>query len=188
MGVVATKNVRNALVYYDNAAATISGGNRWYDAIGPGVTKYIYDGSVLAADDSTTDPVEFVNTVVEVGAGVNTCVQDDVAGGGTTQTVGVQVTDFQGKPINYSVVLEFAVFDDLEMAVPATDATLDTEAEGTILAGAGSAALKVKTDANGRFSCTLTDSVLETVYVGCSMSFGSRIIDCGDPDSVTFSA
>lgn len=79
---VATKNVRNALVYYDGASNTVSGGNRWFDAFGPNVTKYLFDGSSLAADDSTTDPTEFVNTVVEVGAGTSTCVLDDVAGGG----------------------------------------------------------------------------------------------------------
>jgi hypothetical protein len=86
MGVVATKNVRNARVYYDNAAATVSGGNRWYDAIGPGVTKYLFDGSSLPADDSTTDPTEWVDTVVEIGAGTSSCVLDDVAGGGLVIT------------------------------------------------------------------------------------------------------
>ena len=79
---VGTKTIRNAQVWYDAAAATVSGGNRWFDAIGPGVTKYLFDGSKLAADDSTTDPVEFVNTVVEIGAGVSTCVLDDTSGGG----------------------------------------------------------------------------------------------------------
>ena len=93
MGMVGTKNVRNALVYYDAAAATVSGGNRWYDAIGPKVTKYLLDGGSLAADDSTTDPTEFVNTVVEAGAGTSTCVLDDVAGGGLVITTAASTDD-----------------------------------------------------------------------------------------------
>ena len=90
---VGTKTVRNAQVWYDNAAATVSGGNRWFDAIGPGVTKYIFDGGSLAADDTTTDPTEFVNTVVEVGAGVSTAVLDDVAGGGLVITTAANEND-----------------------------------------------------------------------------------------------
>ena len=93
MGRAATKNVRNAIVYYDNAEATVSGGNRWYDAFGPGVTKYLLDGGSLAADDSTTDPTEFVATVVEAGAGVSTCVLDDVAGGGLVITTAASTAD-----------------------------------------------------------------------------------------------
>ena len=93
MGVVATKNVRNALVYYDNAAATVSGGNRWYDAIGPGVTKYITDFGSLPADDSTTDPTEWVETVVEAGAGTSTATLNDVAGGGLIITTAASEDD-----------------------------------------------------------------------------------------------
>lgn len=91
-GMTSTKNVRRAIVYYEDDS-NVSGGNRWFDAFGPGVTKYIFDGSVLSADDSTTDPTEWVDTVVEVGAGVSTCVLDDVAGGGMIITTAASEND-----------------------------------------------------------------------------------------------
>jgi len=81
MGNVGTKSVKNATVWYDNASVEVSGGNRWYDAIGPGVSKYVTEFTSLPADDTTTDPTEFVNTVVEVGAGNSTATIGDVAGG-----------------------------------------------------------------------------------------------------------
>ena len=91
-GLAALKTVRRAGVVYEDDA-NVCGGNRWFDAFGPGVTKYIFDGSSLPADDSTTDPTEFVNTVVEAGAGVSTCVLDDVAGGGMIITTAASDND-----------------------------------------------------------------------------------------------
>lgn len=54
---------------------------RWYDAAGLNVAKYVTSFNSLPADDTTTDPTEFVNTPVEVGAGTSTAVMADVAGG-----------------------------------------------------------------------------------------------------------
>jgi len=78
---VETYTVRDALVYRSHEYP-----HRWYDAFGPNVTKYITQFQSLPADDSTTDPTEFVNTVVEIGAGVSTAVLDDVSGGALTIT------------------------------------------------------------------------------------------------------
>jgi len=91
-GLAALKTVRRAGVVYENDS-TVTGGNRWFDAFGPGVTKYIFDGSSLPADDQTTDPTEFVATVVEAGAGVSTAVLDDVAGGGLVITTAASEND-----------------------------------------------------------------------------------------------
>jgi len=79
-GLAALKTVRRAGVVYENDSS-ICGGNRWYDAFGPGVSKYVTEFTSLPADDQTTDPTEFVCTVVEVGAGTSTAVIGDVAGG-----------------------------------------------------------------------------------------------------------
>jgi hypothetical protein len=54
--------------------------HRLYDAFGAGVSKYIQDFTSLPADDTTTDPTEFVNTVVEVG-GTSSAVLNDTSGG-----------------------------------------------------------------------------------------------------------
>lgn len=89
---ITIKNVRNALVMH-NPNTAVSGGNRWYDAFGPGVVKYLQNFSSLPADDQTTDPTEFVNTVVEVGAGVSTAVLGDVAGGALIITTAANEDD-----------------------------------------------------------------------------------------------
>ena len=69
-------SIHNAQVIRD-ASLT----HRWFDAFGPNIAKYVTSFTSLPADDTTTDPTEFVNTVVEVGAGTSTAVLADVAGG-----------------------------------------------------------------------------------------------------------
>lgn len=74
-------SIRNSLVMRDDVLT-----HRWYDAFGPNVAKYITSFNSLPADDTTTDPTEFVMTVVEAGAGNSTAVIGDVAGGALTIT------------------------------------------------------------------------------------------------------
>lgn len=112
----------------------------------------------------------------------------DVSGGGTTQSVGFQLKDINGNNVALATLADFAVFDEADLVTPATNATLDTASAGTIVGGAGTAALKVKTDANGKFTCTLTDLVDETVHMSTAPTFGSPILDCNEIDSVQFSA
>jgi hypothetical protein len=69
-------SIRNAQVVRDDALT-----HRWFDAFGEGVAKYVTSFCRLSFDDQTTDPTEWTNTVVEVGAGTSTAVQADVAGG-----------------------------------------------------------------------------------------------------------
>jgi hypothetical protein len=54
-----TATIRGALVYRSHEYP-----HRLYDAFGENVTKYITQFQSLPADDTTTDPTEFVNTVV----------------------------------------------------------------------------------------------------------------------------
>jgi hypothetical protein len=76
-----TATIRGALVYRSHEYP-----HRLYDAFGENVTKYITEFQSLPADDSTTDPTEFVVTMVEIGAGVSTAVIGDVAGGALVMT------------------------------------------------------------------------------------------------------
>ena len=69
-------NIRNNYVIRDDTNTW-----RWFDAFGEHTTKYVTSFGSLPADDTTTDPTEFVNTVVEVGAGTSTAVVSDTAGG-----------------------------------------------------------------------------------------------------------
>ena len=73
---VETTTINNALVYRD---ATLSW--RWYDAYGPSVVKYLTEFVSLAADQATTDPIEWTANFTEVGAGVSTATLADSAGG-----------------------------------------------------------------------------------------------------------
>jgi hypothetical protein len=70
-----TAEIRQATVYRSHEYP-----HRLYDAFGENVTKYITQFQSLPADDATTDPTEFVMTVVEVG-GTSSAVIGDVAGG-----------------------------------------------------------------------------------------------------------
>ena len=72
--------IRQALVYRSHEYP-----HRLYDAFGENVTKYITQFQSLPADDATTDPTEFVVTVVEVG-GTSSAVIGDVSGGALTIT------------------------------------------------------------------------------------------------------
>lgn len=91
-GLAAAKTVRRAAVVYEDDS-NVCGGNRWYDAFGPGVAKYVTEFTSLAADDNTTDPTEFVCTVVEAGAGNSTAVIGDIAGGGLVITTAASTDD-----------------------------------------------------------------------------------------------
>jgi hypothetical protein len=112
----------------------------------------------------------------------------NVTGGGTTVTVGFNLTNINDIALGLGALVEMAVFQDIDLSIPAVNATLDTASKGTIVAGAASAALKVKTNSSGEFACTLTDLVDETVYLACSPTFGGPALICLSKDSVTFSA
>ena len=112
---------------------------------------------------------------------------EDVTGGGTTQTVGFQVTDFAGTPIAGEYVLEMGAFDDLWCGTPSAVGTLDSATKGTIIADAGTSTIKLRTDANGAFECELTGVTGVDLFLACSASFRSSVLDCRQIDSVTFS-
>jgi len=113
----------------------------------------------------------------------------DVGAGGTTAPVGFDITDWKGSSIAEAIVLLFGVFDDSDLQGAASNATLDTATAGSILSGAGTAALVVKTDATGSFRCTLTNAADEEVFLGTGRdSYGDRLIDHRSRDSVEFSA
>jgi len=72
-----TTTVREALVYRSHEYT-----HRWYDAFGPDVVKYLQEFLALPVDDTTHDPSEFTNTIVETGGGGDSTVTvTDVAGG-----------------------------------------------------------------------------------------------------------
>lgn len=118
---------------------------------------------------------------------VNTLIDDvDDVTGVLTATVGFQLVDQFEIPILEPMLVEFGVFDDADLASPSLLGTLDTATQGTIVGSAGSSVIKVRTDENGEFECTLTMGGLGTVHLGCGPTFGSAITGCLGSEDITF--
>lgn len=79
--------INGALVYYDTTR------QRWIDAIGANVIKYLQDFVALPTDDTTGDPTEWTLTPVEVGAGNSTAVLNTAAGGSLLLTTAANEDD-----------------------------------------------------------------------------------------------
>ena len=130
-----TATIRGALVYRSHEYPW-----RLYDAFGENVTKYVTQFQSLPADDTTTDPTEFVFTTVEVG-GASTAVIGDVSGGALVITcagneddgVSLQLgnansgewVDLSGPTVCYFGI-EFALNDADQTEVFAGTAVTDT--------------------------------------------------------------
>lgn len=113
----------------------------------------------------------------------------DPAGGVDTALVGFQMKNKSGVSIAKACVMVFGVYDDTNGITAAAAAVLTAVGlVGTILSGVGTAELIVVTDANGKFTCTLSDANHETVYLKCGLRTGSVAADVSDVDSVTFTA
>ena len=121
----------------------------------------------------------------------------DATGGGTTSAGTVQVNDVNGAAVARAVVLRLDV-SDTQFAGPgdpAGTAAMDTATTGSILAGAASASLVIKTDATGAFAATLTNAVDEEVHISARTADGGVdalgagiLVRAVVPDSVTYSA
>ncbi len=86
---IETVEVRNALVFRDQTYP-----HRWYDAIGAGVIKYLQHFVYWAVDDTTHDPTEWTNTIVEAGGGGDSTANlTDAAGGALLITTDNQAAD-----------------------------------------------------------------------------------------------
>jgi hypothetical protein len=111
----------------------------------------------------------------------------DATGGASTTVVDLTLFGPDGQAAG-SVLFEMAAFDDAGVSTPATNATLGTASIGSIVSGAGTAAIKGQTDAFGLFRCVLTNAVDETNWLATSATFGGPAIDGAAIADVTFSA
>lgn len=66
-----SKRIFGNLVFYDGTE------QRWVDALGPGVSKFLLNTAYMPVDDTTGDLTGFTHTAVEVGAGDSTAVLAD---------------------------------------------------------------------------------------------------------------
>lgn len=72
---VHTKRVRGQMVHWQTHR------DRWIDALGENVSKFITDFQSMPVDDTTGDPTEWTLTVVEAGANDSTMILQDAARG-----------------------------------------------------------------------------------------------------------
>jgi hypothetical protein len=143
---VLTKTVRNAVVYYDSLYPW-----RWYDAFGAGVCKYLQEFVALPVDDTTHDPLDFTNTIVEA-AGASTAEVTDYAGGALLITSGTAEDDGFKMQLGHGAAgvgenfifdaqypfyfgINFAVSNASEVDVFAGLAVTDTDALGAVTDG-----------------------------------------------------
>jgi len=118
---------------------------RWLDAFGEGVSKYVTSFESLAADDQTTGPTEFLNTLV----GASSAVLDDVSGGALTITTaaadddgyGMQLGGAAGEWVDFSAAypayfgIQFQVNDATNTDVFFGLAPTDTDLAGGVTDG-----------------------------------------------------
>lgn len=112
----------------------------------------------------------------------------DDSGAGAIAGVGFQLQSEDGTSKSLQPNMYIGLFDDAACLTPATNATLDTAAEGTIVSGGGTNLLKVTPSATGEISLTGTNAEDETVYAKAWAADGDYTIDSADTQAVVFSA
>jgi len=156
-------------------------GSRYFSGEGPS-RPHLMKGEV--ADLRSDVEVAFQKVGLEVAAAVLEAVQP--AAGVNTAVVRVR---FVGRTV--PIVLEFATFDDEDGVTPSGTATLNTATIGTILAGGGGPALKIKTATSGSdqvFQCTLSNAVDESNFLSAFSTPTGPVINCIGSLEVVFSA
>jgi len=153
--------------------------------------------------DPVTDPTSEAGTQVDVATESNIAASavfqgfaqvqmDDAADVGgvpaATRVVGFQLRDGNGVALAQETIVELIAANDDGLSQPAVGiVALSNAAEGAILAGSGLAAVIVRTNANGRFSCDATFSQIGTRYFGCAHAPGGPALDARSVDDVTAS-
>jgi hypothetical protein len=166
-------------------------------SVAPGVTKVMAGRSLAEAQDMIngyldTNEVIILTQLEGIDREVLVCDMKnpaDPAGGvGTVAGCGFDLEDQAGAAANVAPQMYFGAFEDAACTIPATTATLDTAAAGTIDAGAGTNLLTVTPSAAGALSVTLTDTADEIVYMRAWPVDGSYLMDNSEIDQVEFTA
>jgi hypothetical protein len=187
---VETVTVQKALVFRD-AEYT----HRWYDAIGPGVVKYINEFIGPPSDDSSGDMTEWNITVVEVG-GTSTHVVTDLEGGALLitcagneddgvnlqlgATAGENVALLPGQHCYFGV--EFAINDvdqfDAMFGVNVTDTTaLTAPVDGVFFRTVDeSAVLNFVTVKDSVESATAVATLVDNTYITAEFLFDGSTV------------
>jgi len=110
--------------------------------------------------------------------------------GGTTQTFTLKLRTNPGEEAKVQETLGLIVTDDADGGTPLNGYTVGTATKGTIVAGADSNDLVIKTDANGEFAATLTQGSAgaASVYLKVKPVAGSPALDASGYQKVSFPA
>jgi hypothetical protein len=167
---------------------------------GPGVTSVPAGGELTLAGRTAAELASLVASYVSDLVQVHMTLEDaDLpplkaiqktpadpgSGVGTIAAVGFDIEDVYGNAFSTVMGMYLGVFQDADCTIPATDATLDTAATGTIVAGAGTNLLEI-TPAGGVVSVTLTDAVDEVVYVKAWVVDSARAVETSSQYTATF--
>jgi len=155
---------------------------RWLDAFGEGVSKYVTSFESLPADDQTTGPTEFLNTLV----GASSAVLDDVSGGALTITTaaadddgyGMQLGGAAGEWVDFSAAypayfgIQFQVNDATNTDVFFGLAPTDTDLAGGVTDGI----FFRSTDASASLFFVVEKDSLESVTTVATLADGADVI------------
>ena len=111
----------------------------------------------------------------------------DPAQGVDTITVGIKLKDVLLEQLKEEKKLALAVWEDEDQGVLSSTGFLHTATKGTIVSTESTNAIRIKTDANGEFECSLTNTAATAVYVTACSGHASPQMDCQEYDEVVFS-
>ena len=173
-------SIRDSQVVRD-AALT----HRWFDAFGGSVAKYVTTFASLPADDATTDPTEFVNTVVEV-AGTSSAVMTDLAGGALLVSCAGNEDDGYSMQLGnansgewLSLAAEYPTYFGIEFATNDADQTEvffgAAVTDATLLAGVTDGIYFRTTDESAVLNFVLEHDSVETVTAVATLTDGTYV-------------
>lgn len=184
-------NVQKALVFRD-AEYT----HRWYDAIGPGVVKYLNEFATLPSDDTTGDATEWELTITEAGAGDTTHVVTDLEGGALLITCAANENDGISMQLgaaageNIALTAGQSMYFGIEFAINDVDQTdclfgatvTDTDTLGAVTDGLyfrsvdESAVLNFVTEKNSVESATAVATLVDATYIVAEFLFDGATV------------
>jgi hypothetical protein len=187
---VETVSVQKAMVFRDDEYS-----HRWYDAIGPGVVKYLSEFAYVPSDDTSGDGVNWEVTVVEVG-GTSTHVVTDLEGGALLITCAgneddglqMQLGAVAGENIaltagqNFYFGIEFAINDvdqvDALFGATVTDTTaIAAVADGLYFRTVDeSAVLNFVTEKNSVESAKAVATLADNTYITAECLFDGQSV------------
>ena len=180
------KRVFGNQVFYDTYR------QRWVDAIGGGVTKFILDTAYAPADDTTGDLSGFTHTAVEVGAGTSTAVLADNAllittAGNEDDGVNLQVKgeafklDAATKQVYFGVNITLSEVTQCDAIIGLV--ITDTDSIGGVSDGVyfitadGSATLSLALEKNGTATTTSLATIVDATNYTLEFMFDGTNVD-----------